>query len=487
MHVALLDTGKVLAFGGSGNDPRNEGRPLPAELFDPKTGTITEVGQPLAGDVFCAGHAFLPDGRLLVAGGTRRYDGFLGLPVPPFRGLNQSYLFEPRTGWSRAPNMRRGRWYPTLVALADGRVLAVAGLTSHFPWAFLRKIEAFVPGTGWSKLRHASRWMPLYPRLHLLPDGRVFYSGSYNTHHTFPFSLWWFPTATLDPATGTWRVIGRPRQSEREEGACVLLSLDPPGYRARILLIGGGTPSGKTATNAVESIDMGDSTPRWNEAPPMQFSRYYCYAVLLPDGNVLVLGGRNGKMGHAGMPGPMRGADGEIMHDPLAVLTPELFDVGAGTWTALAPMAVDRQYHSNAILLPDGRVMMAGSNPARGVNELRIEILRPPYLFRGPRPVIDDAPLAVAYGVEFDVETPEADDVDGAALVSPTATTHCVDPGQRCVRLEIRGRATDRLTLAAPTNPNAAPAGPYLLFLLRNGVPSEGRFMTVRSGSAPTS
>src|SRR3990172_2335801 len=134
------------------------------------------------------GRASRPAGRLLAAGGTRRYDGFLGLPVPPFRGLNQSYLFEPRTGWSRAPDMRRGRWYPTLVALAAGRGLAVAGLTSHFPWAFLRRIEVFDPGTGWSKLRHASRWMPLYPRLHLLPDGRVFYSGSYNTHLTFPFS-----------------------------------------------------------------------------------------------------------------------------------------------------------------------------------------------------------------------------------------------------------------------------------------------------------
>ena len=439
------------------------------------------MDQPLAGDLFCAGHAFLPDGRLLVAGGTRRYDGFLGLPVSPFRGLNQSYLFDPGTErWSRTPNLRHGRWYPTLVALPDGRVLAVAGLTAHFPWAFLRAIEVFAPGVGWSKLRYASRWMPLYPRLHLLPDGRVFYSGSYNTHLTFPFVLWGFPTATLDPATGRWDVIGRPRESEREEGACVVLPLDAPEYRARVLVIGGGTVGGKTATNGVEAIDLAAPDPRWTPVASMEYARYYCYAVLLPDGNVLVLGGRNGKMAHEAVAGPMRDGSGEIMHDPSAVRTPELFNVRAGSWTPLAPMAVDRQYHSNALLLLDGRVMMAGSNPARGVNELRVEIFRPPYLFRGPRPSIEDAPSAVVYGAEFDVQSPEADEVDGASLVHPAATTHCVDSGQRCVRLEIRRKSRGGLTLVAPTNPAVAPSGPYMLFLLRDGVPSEGRFVFVR-------
>ncbi|HYS72288.1 MAG TPA: galactose oxidase early set domain-containing protein, partial [Thermoplasmata archaeon] len=120
------------------------------------------------------------------------------------------------------------------------------------------------------------------------------------------------------------------------------------------------------------------------------------------------------------------------------------------------------------------------SNPMRGVNELRIEIFRPPYLFRGARPVVDAIPVGVGYGQDFEAETPDAAEIAGASLLRPAATTHCVDSGQRCVRLEIRGRRAGRVTLRAPTNPNAAPPGDYLLFLLRDGVPSEGRFVALR-------
>src|SRR5437879_2677764 len=166
VHVALLHTGKVLAFGGSGNEPRNLKSPHPAEIFDPGSGAIRTIEQDLAGDIFCDGHAFLPDGRLLVAGGTRLYDGhFLGLGFPPFRGIEQAYLFDPVSeAWSRVQDMRNGRWCPSLLSLADGSVLAVAGLTKHFPWAFLRPIEIYSPGRGWRELSGARKWMPLYPR-----------------------------------------------------------------------------------------------------------------------------------------------------------------------------------------------------------------------------------------------------------------------------------------------------------------------------------
>jgi hypothetical protein len=491
VHVALLHTGKVLALGGSCNDRDHLRQPYPATLWDPRTGELNPVEQDLAGDVFCAGHTFLSDGRLLVAGGTYGYDvqRFGAFPLPPFSGLEHAYLFDPiGEMWTRVGNMLAGRWYPTLVTMGDGRVLCVAGFTKRFPWVFLRKIEVYSPGEGWRKLQDADRWMPLYPRLHLLPAGGVFYAGSYNTHYTFPFALWGFPTAILNPKTGRWTDIGLPRTSEREEGTTVLLPLTPPDYRARILLTGGGTPGGDEAVPDAEIIDLSEPGPRWRPIAPMKHARYYAYPVILPDRQILVVGGRSGAKGHHSpdMPPAMdphpreeEPAPQDPPQDPLAVREGEMFDPDSEQWRPVASMQVDRLYHSNALLLPDGRVMVAGSNPASKVNELRIEIYRPPYLFQGSRPRIEDAPPAVIYGDEFEIRTPDAPQVDEVALIRPSSTTHCVNTDQRYVGMPITGRTSESLRAQIPDNPNLAPPGYYMLFILRDGIPSEARFMRV--------
>lgn len=275
-------------MAGSGNDETNP-TPYPAELWDPQTGNSQTVDQQLAGDIFCAGHAFLPDGRLLVAGGTAAYDGKLrvfGFNIPPFRGLDHAYTFDPVSGkWTREPNMSTGRWYPTLVTLGDGRVLAMAGLTGHFPWAFLQRVEVYSDGRNWSALAGAERWLPLYPRLHLLPNGDVFYSGSFNAHYTFPFTVRGFPTAILNVQTPVWRTIGPPNRTQREEGASILLPLVPPDYTARVLLVGGGTPGGTEAVSHPEIINLNEAQPLWKPIQPMKHARYHVYSVLLPHVN----------------------------------------------------------------------------------------------------------------------------------------------------------------------------------------------------------
>jgi Domain of unknown function (DUF1929) len=102
----------------------------------------------------------------------------------------------------------------------------------------------------------------------------------------------------------------------------------------------------------------------------------------------------------------------------------------------MAPMKVDRLYHANALLLPDGRVMTAGSNPERRINELRIELYRPPYLYRGSRPGISKFPTSITYGQEFKIETSDnADHVNTIALIRPSVTTHCVNTEQRYLDL----------------------------------------------------
>jgi hypothetical protein len=354
---------------------------------------------------------------------------------------------------------------------------------------FLRKIEVYSPGEGWRKLKGADRWMPLYPRLHLLPDGRIFYAGSYNTHYTFPFVLWGFPTAILNPKTGRWTEIGLPRTSEREEGTTVLLPLTPPDYRARILLTGGGTPRGDHALPDAEIIDLSEPRPQWRAIASMKHARYYAYAVILPNRQLLVVGGRSGAKSHhppdiGPATDPHQSEEEPALQDPpqdpLAIREAEMFDSGSEQWRPVASMQVDRLYHSNALLLPDGRVMVVGSNPASKVNELRIEIYSPPYLFHGPRPRIDDAPPAVIYGGEFEIRTPDAREVDEVALIRPSSTTHCVNTDQRYVGLSIIGRNSESLRAMIPDNPNLAPPGYYMLFIVRNGIPSEARFIRVR-------
>lgn len=484
VHVALMRTGKVLAFGGSGNDELSLNNPHPAEVWDPINGNAKVIDQKLDGDIFCAGQVRMADGRILVAGGTYKYDNnIFGIPAPPFTGLDQAYTFDPDTeSWTRIQDMRNGRWYPTLVALADGRTLCVAGLSKGFPWMFLKEIEVYSDGVGWSKVQGADRWLPLYPRLHLLPNGDVFYSGSYNTHYTFPFSLNGFPTTALDIANGCWKSYGLPNKSEREEGATVLLPLLAPDYKPVVLLTGGGTPQGKQATNAAEVIDLSVRSPSWRQIQPMAFARYYAYSVMLPDQTVFVCGGRIGTAEmnmSAGSQQPLPPA-ADLPHDPMAILDTELFDPKSETWTKMAPMTVDRLYHSNALLLPDGRVMTCGSNPARRTNELRIEVYRPPYLFKGPRPTITTSPQSIQYGQQFSVKVDASSGIGSVALIKAGATTHCVNTDQRYLGLEFSSTSTTELSASMPANRNLAPPGFYLLFVVSQaGVPSVGSFVRV--------
>lgn len=487
VHNALLRTGKLLVFGGSGNDRAWLKNPHPAELFDPQSGTITSVEQKLGGDVFCAGHTFLSDGRLLVAGGTHAYDEkrFGTFPFPPFTGIEQSYIFDPKTeAWTRAEDMSIGRWYPTLIMLGDERVIVTAGFTKYFPWVVLRRTEIYTVGQGWSHFAKADHWLPLYPRLHLLPDGNVFYAGSYNTHYTFPFTLSSFPTSLLNPSTGDWVAIGLPNTSQREEGSTVLMALTPPDYKPRVLLMGGGYPTGTEAVPDAEIIDLSAAKPVWRRVAPMNHARYYCYTVLLPNKQILVLGGRGG---HKGMKMPsmppsmpdMPGMDGPPQ-DPEAVREAEIFDPVTETWTPVASMAVDRLYHSAAVLLPDGRVVVTGNNPMPGLEEHRIEIYDPPYLFNGPRPQIAHAPGEAAYGATLDIETPDADQIDEVVLIHPTSTTHCFSTDQRYVGLAIVTKGSGKVTAQLPTNRNLLPPGYYMLFILSNGIPSIAPFIRVR-------
>ena len=488
IHVALLHTGKVLAFGGSGNDEHKLKSWDPPELYEPdytdKTdGKIHEISDKgIVGDLFCVGHAFLPDGRLFVAGGTYKYDGLAGL-LPPFSGLEHTYIFDPKDlSWTRIQNMNHGRWYPTCVMLADGKIATFAGLTKHFPWLILRHHEIFSEEKGWEKLEGADKWFPLYPRIHLLPSGELFYAGSYNTHLTFPFSLRSFKIARFNFDEKKWKDMAHPEDLDRQEGSTVLLPLNPKdNYTAKILLIGGGDALGNHPINKVELIDFSNNEPAYKQVEPMTNQRYYVYPVILPDQNILVVGGKKGHKGHhPHFDGCMDDTTGDIKHDPNAIMEAELYHPKDNKWESLASMSVDRLYHANALLLPDGRVMTVGSNPKRRCNELRIEMFYPPYLFKGERPIVSKSPDELNYGQTFEIQIQNNSNISSILLIRPTNTTHCLNPEQRCILLEFDQKTPNCISAVIPTNRNILPPGYYMLFVVdEQGVPCVAPFVKI--------
>ncbi len=237
----------------------------------------------------------------------------------------------------------------------------------------------------------------------------------------------------------------------RNNGSAVLL----PGLD-RVLAIGG--ENGGLATATTEILDLGAGAPSWRYSASMAFPRKNFNAVLLPDGNVLAVGGNQQGTYDA----PLTAA--------------EMFDAATETWTTMASHVAPRAYHSTAVLLPDGRVLSAGQT--FGTQQTTAEIYSPPYLFRGARPVIGTAPSNVSYLDTFSVETPDADRVSRVALIRPDSVTHGVNFDQRYVLLPFIP-AGGALSIDAPTA-TEAPPGWYMLFLVdSDGVPSVASWIHV--------
>jgi FtsP/CotA-like multicopper oxidase with cupredoxin domain/sugar lactone lactonase YvrE len=437
VHAALMHTGKVLFFAGSGNDELYT-TGLRSAVYDYQNGTFATPAAPV--DVFCAGQTVLPDGRVLVAGGSEQYD--------PFIGLKTTLLFDPISEqWTFVQAMKWGRWYPTLLTLGDGRALATSGGGNS-------ENETYAPATGWTATGPQFNW-PLYPHLHLLADGRIFHSG-------MRFGGSSVQPGYLNSATGAFAALppaAIPASFNfpaRDQGATVLL---PPAQSQRVMLMGGGDPS----IPAVHIIDTDAATPQYVAAPPMFRPRIHVNAVILPDRTVVATGGSAHSEQFA-----------------TASLEAEIFDPATNTWTTGAAARVPRMYHSTALLMPDGRVLTAGSNPRRRDDELRLELYHPPYLFRGPRPCLDRVPAQIRLGESFVVHTPNGLDIKWISLVRPMATTHSYDSEQRLVDIPFRRRGVCHLDARMPDNPNLVPPGYYMLFIVNHrGVPSVAKWVRV--------
>jgi FtsP/CotA-like multicopper oxidase with cupredoxin domain len=446
VHGAVLHTGKVLLFAGSGNDELYT-TGLRSALWDFMSGEWLSPFTPV--DFFCAGQSFLADGRLLVAGGTKEYDG----GGHGFIGLESAYAFDPiAEQWVRLQSMTAGgRWYPTLVTLGDGRVFTVSGGPGQ--------AEIYSSVTGWAASPPQGGW-PLFPHLFLLENGHLFFDGG----NVFANPIGTLP-GVLNAATSAFTNVGLPGgfdPNQRDHCGSVLL---PPAQDQKVMILGGGDP----AINKVHIIDLKVSSPAYVAAASLHHARFHVNAVLLPDRTVLASGG-----------------NGQSESAPTAVLEAEIYHPTSNAWSLAAKAQVARMYHSIALLLPDGRVLAAGSNPNRRDDELRLEIFHPPYLFRGPRPIIESVLQEIQYGATLTIHTPNARDIKWVEIIWPMATTHSCETGQRIVDLPFKAENLCHLHAQVPKQPNLAPPGWYMLFLVNHaGIPSVAKWVHLTGGRRP--
>lgn len=585
IHAAVLPTGKLLLVAGSGNDREQfKAGTFRTMVFDPNTGATAQVPTPT--DLFCAGHAFLADGKLLVAGGTLRYevleadvtraggtmvvknenpdsgksfkkgtvfvapdgkkylagDDFSvepatktitpapkpanGKPKQPdtvtvtasatkvwvdaaqagpsyatetraqyrvegleggdiyglaekitlakqdYQGRKETYEFNPYTErYERVADMHEKRWYPTLTALPDGKVLAVSGLDAGGQVVDGSQNEIYDPATkSWTVRPDLDRYFPTYPALfQTARPGRLFYSGS---------------NAGYGPADkgrdpGFWNLIDNsfqqvpglrdPDLMETSMSAWV----GPVQNQTVMVAGGGGVGESHRSTKRIDLIRLDEAQPRFEPGPDLPEGTRYPHLVNLPDDTILITNGSR----------DYRGRSGSDNH------TARLYHPSTNTLSVLADPLIGRNYHSSALLLPDGRVLTIGSDPLfkdkknsiTGTFEQRIEIFTPPYLFQGTaRPAITEAPALVGYGERF-VATVNAT-VATARLIRPGSDTHMLNTDQRSVALDVSpGPTAGTVALSVPTAAAMVPPGPYLLFVTdTNGIPSVGRWVSVR-------
>jgi hypothetical protein len=486
IHAHVLPTGLVLMWGRRDNpqqsldtDPASPLAPgLPPAppatctpfVWNPANGNMTPTPQPTLNDgttnpnLFCSGHAFLPDGRLLVAGGH----------LADSHGLNQATIYDSAANtWTPTAVMNDGRWYPTAITLPTGSVLVLSG--SYFDPTQNQVVNNLVPQIwsdgNFTSIASMGAAFDLFPRMHVASTGIVYMTSLVQT---------W----SLDVSGGgTWTALPNVLQPN---GLCdyapsVLYDVD------KVLFAGGGNPP----TANAETIDLSQAQLAWATTNPMNFPRRQHNGTILPDGTVLVTGGTRG----GGAPGTAEAFNDLDPGQPVHVA--ELWDPKTGQWTMLAAENTDRCYHSTAVLLPDGTVLSAGGGefilnegtPQQVANNPQdthydAQVFSPPYLFKGPQPQITSAPDSVNYGDTFEIGTAQPEQIATISLIRLSSVTHSFNAGQRINFLSSQV-VGGTLTATAPPNANVCPLGHYMLFIVNlQGVPSVAKIIQVSAPAA---
>lgn len=575
IHAALLHTGKILLVAGSGNDQKNfDAKKFDTVLWDPVKNTFKNIHTPK--DLFCTGHTQLPDGKLLVAGGTQRYEKLKGdvtkagglmivqnedpnepktlpagtkftgkkngktfvskdsivierakkifdkatgrflrtepglrrvyveaqrsgkkyetgtqdnyrvqglkgsdtrnvyglaeklaLDKKDFQGIRDAFEFDPvAEKYIKVDPMNEARWYPTLTTLSDGKVLSLSGL-DDIGQLVPGKNEVYDPDSKTWKYTKKIRQFPTYPAVFLMQTGQLFYSGS---------------NAGYGPADegrdpGVWnlesnkfrKIPGLSDPKLMETSATVPL---PPSQDERYMVVGGGGV-GESARSSEKTriVDLKADKPAFKDGPSLDKGTRYPQTQILPNDQVLITGGSEDYRGRG---------DSNI-------LEARMYDTAKNEMRQVADPMVGRNYHSGSILLPDGRVVVFGSdslyadeaNTKPGTFDQRIEIYTPPYLYQDARPTLSGGPKKLERGGTASFDSKHSTSIKNARLMRPSASTHVTDVDQRSIELKVE-KGKDGIDVTVPKNRNLVPSGWYMLFVTDDqGTPSKGLWVEI--------
>ncbi|GAA3690766.1 hypothetical protein GCM10022267_91400 [Lentzea roselyniae] len=521
-HIALLPSGKVLYWNGL--EGTEDAVPLNAATYPqfaknararvldlngptwsvptPERGYEPPPGDPdghlSRHNLFCADQKLLHDGTVLIAGGESRPGDTMG--------IRETRVFTPEGAagtFANVGDMVKPRWYPSLITLPDGKVLVLTGTTQMFTpdaeqhvhgsytsYNNVREQEVYDLTTRrWEQKKTPMLSLPLYARVHLMPNGKVFYPAAGNGWGgagQTPDEALWTEQRLYDPQTDSWQVAGTGQYGFREPTSA-LLRLEPPYQQAKVLLAGGTVmpmPTPPTANTLSEVVTVtGDTVSndgqrkgpldgKLGDQSQLRNPRWASSPTVLPTGEVILFSGADTE--ESLLPGTEK-----------AVRTAELYDPATNTWRNLAAGSRDRTYHNVALLLPDGRVLVGGHTPVRvfdgspapsnSYRDASFEIYSPPYLFRGPRPQIKQFGVS-ATGHQLDIKVAgSSSEISGVVAVRFGSSTHSVDADQRAVSLPFEPIADGVLKARLPsqagtglTDGNILPPGPYHIFVLRN-------------------
>ena len=562
IHAVLLYTGKILCFSGHAEDLFYA--PI-AYLYDPRASSGTQlkaIPMPAGTDLFCCHCVQMYDGRILIIGGSQQDDLTGGtLTYHGSEGAKTIVVFDPAPGKETFSvpagigPLAQGRWYPTVVMMGDGRAIVLSGRRESGTYAgnpagIADAVEAISPRADarvtLTNSGAAAPKLPIYPGAHLAPDGNI-----YTTHTTWGQEVSEPPSFKLSvtATTSTWtaQTTNSPVQVQREEGMSVPLPVTKPraSSQGRYLIVGGGQARGRAGagpvgimaqlpdtalyTGHLSGVDLKSSEilnttvnpPTWTATPGagLTSARVNGHCVLLPDATVAVLGGHNAYKWYASL-----NESGVTVPTTTPSLTVELFKPGVG-FTVGAAMTFARMYHSVAVLLPDGRVWIAGgadpddhepwltyktgwkgrrygshatTPPAlpprprkngmdtNALNRKDYQIYKPPYLCKGlPQPTITSITpgIQVLYGAAFTITTPQAASIKVVAIMRPGAPTHHTDTEQRYIELDFAPPSGNNITVTMlpETDANLVTPGYYMVWIVDDkGIPcANAKFIQV--------